>query len=141
MLCSTIIEQGLASADPWDGFSRALNQLMHLHADDRGRVRARLSTALPTPDRAAERARSASLMQTLLGRAKDAGALRRDVAIEDVALALMASEGIRASSTTATHRAAQRLSALLLASFQGTRQDAGEVGRREASVVGSRRQR
>ncbi|MDG6107121.1 TetR/AcrR family transcriptional regulator [Dactylosporangium aurantiacum] len=35
-LCSAVVEEGLATADPWQGLSLVIEQLMQVHAVDRG---------------------------------------------------------------------------------------------------------
>jgi AcrR family transcriptional regulator len=117
-LCSTIVEEGMADADPWRGLSRVVERLMEVHARDRGFSRA-FTTHLP---KAAEyfthdRDRTLRMLLDLLRRAKEAGELRTDIVLEDLILTLMANEGIRTGSPEARVAASRRFAALMLQSF------------------------
>ncbi|MEV0129366.1 helix-turn-helix domain-containing protein [Dactylosporangium sp. NPDC050688] len=114
-LCSAVVEEGLAAADPWQGFSLVIEQLMQVHAVDRGfSDRFRSAAAYLTADRD----RTLRLLLQLVQRAQRAGALRADFVVEDVILALMANDGIRAESPAARAAASRRLAALMLQSFR-----------------------
>jgi AcrR family transcriptional regulator len=113
-LCSSIVADGLAAADPWLGFSSVVARLMEVHALDRGFARAFTSLPYFTADRD----RTVQLLLRLIGRAKAAGALRADFVLEDMVLALMANDGIRADSPAARAAASRRLAALMIQSFQ-----------------------
>src|ERR1700755_296690 len=39
-LCSEVVDEGLAAADPWSGFCLVIEKLMEMHALDRGFARA-----------------------------------------------------------------------------------------------------
>ncbi|WP_433063400.1 TetR/AcrR family transcriptional regulator [Dactylosporangium sp. CS-033363] len=117
-LCSSIVEEGLAAADPWDGFRLVIEKLMALHARDRGFARA--FTSRGQDYFAADRDRTVRLLLHLIRRAKRSGDLRRDFVFEDVVLALMANDGIRADSEAARAAASRRLAALMLQSFRAT---------------------
>ena len=116
--CSAIVRRGLAQDDPWDGFSRVLDELMALHALDRGFARA-FTSRLPEPaELAADRDRTLRLLLELVRRAQAAGCLRDDFVLEDINLALMANEGIRADTPERRLAASRRFAALMLQSFQ-----------------------
>lgn len=117
-LCSTIVEEGLAEADPWRGFGRVIERLMEVHALDRGFSRAFVSRLPPAVDLAADRDRTLRMMAELLRRAREAGDLRPDIVLEDVVLALMANDGIRADPPELRAAAARRFAALMLQSFR-----------------------
>lgn len=117
-LCSAVVEEGLAAADPWHGFRLVIEKLMEMHALDRGFSRAFTSRLPQTAGFAADRDRALRLMLELVRRAKRAGGLRTDFVLEDVILALMANEGIRAESPEVRVAAARRLAALMIQSFQ-----------------------
>jgi AcrR family transcriptional regulator len=108
--CSTIIEEGLAKDDPWSGFSLVIERLMEVHALDRG-----FAAQLPRTD---DRDRTLRLLIELIRRAKQAGPLRKDFVLEDISLALMANEGIRATSPAMRMAASRRFAALMIQSFQ-----------------------
>jgi AcrR family transcriptional regulator len=116
--CSAVVEEGLAAADPWSGFRLVIEKLMEMHARDRGFARAFISRLPRAVDFAADRDRTLGLLLTLVRRAKEAGALRADFVLEDISLALMANEGIRASSPEMRVAASRRFAALILRSFQ-----------------------
>ncbi|WP_066367107.1 TetR/AcrR family transcriptional regulator [Herbidospora mongoliensis] len=114
--CSEIVEEGLAEADPWRGFCLVIEKLMVVHALDRGFARAFTSQALQDVF-AADRDRTLGMVRELVRRAKEAGPLRRDFVLEDIVLALMANEGIRAESPVLRAAASRRFAALMIQSF------------------------
>jgi hypothetical protein len=67
---------------------------------------------------AADRDRTLRLLLELIRRAKEAGDLRADIVLEDITLALMANEGIRAESPDLRVAASRRFAALMIQSFQ-----------------------
>jgi AcrR family transcriptional regulator len=118
--CSAVVAEGLAAGDPWSGFCLVISKLMEMHALDRGFARAFTSQFAHTADFAADRDRTLRLLLELVRRAKEAGSLRRDFVLEDVSLALMANEGIRAESPKLRVAASRRFAALMLQSFQAS---------------------
>jgi AcrR family transcriptional regulator len=116
--CSTVVEEGLAASDPWRGFCVVIEQLMEIHALDRGFARAFTSQLPDAVDLAADRDRTVCLLLELVRRAKEAGPLRQDFVLEDISLALMANEGIRAESPEMRVAASRRFAALMIQSFQ-----------------------
>lgn len=60
------------------------------------------------------------MLLELIRRAEETGDLRPDIVVEDIALAMMASDGIRAGSPELRAAASRRLAALMLASFRAT---------------------
>jgi AcrR family transcriptional regulator len=116
--CSAIVQQGLAADDPWSGFSLVIERLMEVHALDRGFARAFTSPLPQAVDFTAERDRTLRQLLELVRRAKEAGRLRADFVLEDISLALMANEGIRAESPAVRVAASHRFAAFMLQSFQ-----------------------
>lgn len=116
--CRAIVAAGLAADDPWQGFSQVIEELMTVHALDRGFARAFTSRLPQVAGFEAERAQTLGQVLELIRRAKAAGALREDLRLEDVSLVLMANEGIRAESPQLRVAAARRFAALILQSFQ-----------------------
>ena len=115
-LCSAVVEEGLAAADPWQGFCLVIEKLMEVHALDRGFSRAFTS---PLPDYfAADRDRTLRLLLRLIRHAREAGDLRPDFVLEDLILAMMANEGIRAGSPALRVAASRRFAALMIQSFR-----------------------
>ncbi|GII05852.1 TetR/AcrR family transcriptional regulator [Planobispora takensis] len=79
-----IAEHALAMADPWAGLVHFLERVCELQAADRGYndlVSRRLPQAPPTE----EHARGYESMVRILDRARESGALREDVTLEDMA--------------------------------------------------------
>lgn len=79
-----IAEHALSLADPWAGLVHFLERVCELQAADRGYndlVSRRLPQAAPTEDHA----RGYELMQRIVTRAREAGALREDCTLEDMA--------------------------------------------------------
>ncbi|MGW2093630.1 TetR/AcrR family transcriptional regulator [Promicromonospora sukumoe] len=116
--CADIVRRGLAEHDPWRGFSLVVEQLMALHALDRGFARAFTSQMSEPAELAVERDRTLAALLELVRQAKEAGALREDFVVEDINLALMANEGIRADTPQIRQAASRRFAALMLRSFQ-----------------------
>lgn len=114
-MCSAIVEKGLAADDPWQGFCQVVEKLMEVHALDRGLSRAFTSRL---PYFTADRERTMGLFAQLVRRAKESGGLRADLVLEDVVVALMANEGIRAASPELRVAASRRFAALMLQSFR-----------------------
>jgi AcrR family transcriptional regulator len=116
--CSAVVEEGLTAGDPWSGFCLVIEKLMEVHALDRGFARAFTSQLPQAVGFAADRDRTLRLLFELVRRAKEAGRLRRDFVLEDISLALMANEGIRAESPEMRVAASRRFAALMIQSFQ-----------------------
>ncbi|HEV7975467.1 helix-turn-helix domain-containing protein [Amycolatopsis sp.] len=118
-LCSATVEEGLAADNPWNGFRLVIEKLMEAHALDRGFARA-FTSQLPAVVEAftTDRDRTLRLLLELVRRAKEAGSLREDFLLEDISLALMANEGIRAESPEMRVAASRRFAALMIQSFQ-----------------------
>ncbi|KPI00928.1 regulatory protein TetR [Actinobacteria bacterium OK074] len=117
-LCSAVVREGLAAADPWQGFRLVLERIMEAHALDRGFARAFTSRLPEAAGFAADRDRTLRMLLELVRRAKEAGSLREDFVLEDLSLALMANEGIRAETPEIRVAASRRFAALMLQSFQ-----------------------
>ncbi|MFI7614721.1 TetR/AcrR family transcriptional regulator [Nonomuraea terrae] len=117
--CSASIEEGLAAADPWRGFCQVIEKLMEANALDQGFSRAFTSRLPPAVDYfTADRDRALRLLVVLIRRAKEAGGLRADFVLEDMILAMMANDGIRAESPEMRVAASRRLAALMIQSFR-----------------------
>lgn len=116
--CSAVVEEGLSEADPWRGFSLVIERLMSAHALDRGFARAFTSELPLAADFVSDRDRTLRLLFELVRRAKLTGQLRDDFVLEDIVLALMANEGIRADSQAVRVAASRRFAALMLQSFR-----------------------
>ncbi|MEW2143618.1 helix-turn-helix domain-containing protein [Micromonospora vinacea] len=117
-VCSAIVEEGLAQPDAWLGFRLVVEKLMETHAHDRGFARAFISQLPQEAGFAADRTRTLRMLAELVDRARATGELRDDFVLEDLILALMANEGIRAESTARRLAAARRFAAFMIQSFQ-----------------------
>jgi AcrR family transcriptional regulator len=117
-LCSAVVDEGLAQPDAWLGFRLVVEKLMETHALDRGFARAFVSRLPEEAGFAADRTRTLRRVAELVDRARATGELRPDFVLEDLVLALMANEGIRAESPAQRVAAAHRLAALMIQSFQ-----------------------
>jgi AcrR family transcriptional regulator len=117
-LCSKVVEEGVSAPDPWLGFCLVFEELMRVHALDRGFSRAFTSQLPEAAGFTADRDRTLRMLLDLIGRAKEAGGLRADFVLEDVVLALMANEGIRAESAAVRVAASRRFAALMIQSFR-----------------------
>ncbi|WP_406639886.1 TetR/AcrR family transcriptional regulator [Amycolatopsis sp. WGS_07] len=115
-LCSAIVEEGLAEADPWQGFVLVLEKLTEAHAREQG-FRAFVAQLPERLDFPADRARTLRMLLELIRRAKESGDLRPDFVLEDLVLALVASEGIQAEPDVRV-AAVRRFTALLIQSFR-----------------------
>jgi AcrR family transcriptional regulator len=118
--CHAILDEGLADPDAWHGFCLAIEKLCELHARNQGFTAAFLSTFPGALDLAADRRSGLSSLAELSRRAKDAGRLRHDVALDDLILVLMANRGIRAGSTAARVAASRRFAALMIRGFEAS---------------------
>jgi AcrR family transcriptional regulator len=118
-LCSAVVQEGLAATDPWHGFCLVVEKLMEAHALDRGFSRAFTSRFPAGLDPfTTDRDRTMRVLSELVRRAKGVGGLRADFVLEDLVLALMANEGIRAESAEMRVAASRRFAALMIQSFQ-----------------------
>ncbi|MGW2662454.1 TetR/AcrR family transcriptional regulator [Nocardia tengchongensis] len=79
-----IAEAALAVDDPWDSFVYLVEKICELQARDRLLNELALRAA-PSPEIAAQRDRGHAVMREIITRAQDAGVLRADWALEDIA--------------------------------------------------------
>jgi AcrR family transcriptional regulator len=80
-----IAEEALAIDDPWESFVYLVEKVCELQASDR--VMNELAVrAAPSPALAQAQARGHEVMRRIVARAQDAGVLRADWALEDIAL-------------------------------------------------------
>jgi len=118
--CHAIVDEGLADPDPWHGFCLVLEKLCELHARNRGFTAAFMSAFPDAVDFAAGRTYTLNSIAGLARRAKDAGHLRPDFAVDDLILMLMANRGIHAASPAARVAASRRFAALAIQAFQAS---------------------
>lgn len=112
--CYAIVDEGLAEPDPWHALASVIERLCVLHARNRG-FTAALTSAFPhAVNFTADRTRALASLAELVRRARDAGALRPDVGLDDVLLVLRANNGIHARTPEARIAASQRFATLAL---------------------------
>ncbi|MCS7483808.1 TetR/AcrR family transcriptional regulator [Umezawaea endophytica] len=116
-LCSTVVEEGLAATDPWQGLVVVIEKLVTAYGGD-PRVHAILAGLSRGAEFTAHRDRTVRGLLELIGRAKDSGQLRADIVLEDIVLAMQAGRGVRASSPAGQAAATRRLAALITRSFR-----------------------
>jgi AcrR family transcriptional regulator len=119
------VDESLADPDPWHGLVRYITTATTLQVWDRGI--ADLVTLEVSSAPATEKLRTQAIrgLETLIARAKAAGAIRRDCTTEDVLIVLHANAGLIERSNRAAAAASQRLAHLLL---DGLRADAATPG-------------
>jgi AcrR family transcriptional regulator len=118
--CHAIVDEGLADPDPWHGFCLVIEKICDLHARNRGFTAAFMSAFPNAMDFAAGREYALSSIAELARRARDAGHLRPDFALDDVILILMANRGIRATAPAAQVAASRRFAALAIQALQAS---------------------
>jgi AcrR family transcriptional regulator len=110
-------EQALAVPDPWAGFASFVERICELQAGDRG-MSELLSMALPADEHIEELRRLANVrVAELVERAKAAGRLRQDFAVEDLLLLLIAHAGVVHVTHRDAPQAGPRFVALMLGAF------------------------
>jgi AcrR family transcriptional regulator len=112
-------EQALAVPDPWAGFTSFVHRICELQAGDRGLSELQ-SMALPADEHIEELRRLANVrVAELVERAKAAGRLRQDFAVEDLLLLLIAHAGVGHVTHQDAPQAGPRFVALMLDAFGG----------------------
>jgi AcrR family transcriptional regulator len=115
--CEAIVEEGLAAADPWDGFCLVIERICDLHIRHRGFTEAFLATYPEAVDSSASRELTLRSMAKLARRAKARGRLRRDFELTDLVIMLTAHRGLQASNPDTRLAASRRFAALTLRAF------------------------
>lgn len=119
-VCRAIVDEGLAAADPWQGFCGVIEKTCELHARNRGFTDAFLSAFSESADFKAARRHTLSSVAELAERAKGTGRLRPDFVLDDLILMLMANRGLRAASPAVRVAASRRFAALAIQAFQAS---------------------
>jgi AcrR family transcriptional regulator len=117
-LCRSIVDEGCADPDPWRGFCSVVEEVSALNARSRGFVDAFMSVHPEAEAIAAHRASVLAQLDGLSRRAKTAGGLRRDFAIDDLVLVLLAGRGVAALPPAQRERAAGRFAELAIDAFR-----------------------
>jgi AcrR family transcriptional regulator len=115
--CEEIVEEGLAAADPWQGFCLVIERICELHIRHRGFTEAFLATYPDAAESSASRELTMKSMATLARRAKARGQLRRDFELSDLVIMLTAHRGLQAAAPATRTAASRRFAALTLQAF------------------------
>jgi AcrR family transcriptional regulator len=116
--CRRIVADGCADPDPWRGLSSVIEELSVLNVGNRGFVDAFMSARPQTSVFFHHRAALVSQLGALASRAKRAGRLRHDFAVDDLVLVLLAARGLSSTHAAIRTAAARRFAALLLDAFR-----------------------
>jgi AcrR family transcriptional regulator len=112
--------QALANPDAWAGFADLVSRICELQATDRGLAEL-LSMTLPASDEVEQlRTQAHADVIELVERAKSAGRLRADFAIEDLMLVVIANSAVAQITGPDAPDAWRRFAALVLDAFQHT---------------------
>ncbi|WP_405495773.1 TetR/AcrR family transcriptional regulator [Nocardia sp. NBC_00511] len=120
LACRTLVDEGLADPDPWQGFCHTVEQLCELQARDHGFTAAFMAAYPHAMDFTAIRTASITGAAELIRRAKATGRLRADVGIDDLILMIMANNGINAGTQAARLAASRRFAALMIQAFRAS---------------------
>jgi AcrR family transcriptional regulator len=115
--CQTIVDEGLAAADPWEGFCWVIERICELHLQNRGFTDAFLATYPDAVDVAESRELTLKSVATLARRAKSRGRLRRDFELADLMIMLTAHRGLHVSDPTTRTTASRRFATLVVQAF------------------------
>ncbi|MGW6447378.1 TetR/AcrR family transcriptional regulator [Lentzea sp. NPDC055074] len=116
--CETIVAEGLADPDPWQGFCSVVERICELHARDRGFTAAFTASFPHAGDFAARREGTLRSVAKLARKARKSGRLRADFVLDDLILVLMANNGIHATSTVTRAAASRRFATLAIRAFE-----------------------
>ncbi|MCF3961810.1 TetR/AcrR family transcriptional regulator [Streptomyces fuscigenes] len=116
--CREIVVDGCADPDPWRGLSSVVEDLTVLNARNQGFVDAFMSAHPHAPVFGRHRADLLHRLAALAARAKRAGRLRHDFAVDDLVLVLLAGRGLSSAHPDTRTAAARRFAALALDAFR-----------------------
>jgi len=116
--CATIVHDGCADHDPWRGLCAVVRGITELNAHNQGFVDAFVTSYPGAVDFTTHRAGMLRSLADLCRRAREAGALRPGIVLDDLILVLMAGRGLAAAPPEVRPVAVRRLSALVLEAFK-----------------------
>lgn len=119
--CAADVDAATQDPDPWRGFTTAVTKVCETQAVDPGFSAAFLASVPRAGDVSAvgrERDRVFAALAGLVRRAQAAGRLRADVTLDDLALVVMANDGVVAAAQDPTGATSRRLVTLLLDGFR-----------------------
>jgi AcrR family transcriptional regulator len=121
----SVVTKAQESDDPADAFRRTIHGIVDLQAKDRSfkDLIATYEKQLPHVDDETKLAQFGRAMLAVFDRAREAGAVRADVTNADIALLLLASEGIARLASEHSPLPLQRIVNILLDGTMGTRTD------------------
>jgi AcrR family transcriptional regulator len=111
------VEEALKVPDAWAGFSRCVERMCAMQAENRGFTSVLTMTLPISAEARALRDRAKHGLNALVQRAQEEGSLRDDFVTEDIPLVLMANAGVLRATRDAAPHAWRRLVAYLLEAF------------------------
>ncbi|MFD5830709.1 TetR/AcrR family transcriptional regulator [Lentzea sp. NPDC060358] len=115
--CEAMLEEAVADPDPWHGFRRLLEFMCTEQLEDRGFTEAFLASFATDVDHRHSREAAESAFDTLVRRAQESGKLRRDFAVSDLVMLVLANAGLRAAPPEHARDLSRRLVDYLLQAF------------------------
>ncbi|TDW77407.1 TetR/AcrR family transcriptional regulator [Kribbella pratensis] len=115
--CQAIVDEGLATPDPWQGFCSVIERICELHLQNRGFTDAFLATYPDAVDIAESRELTLKSVATLARRAKAHGRLRKDFELADLMIMLTAHRGLHVSDPATRTTASRRFATLVVQAF------------------------
>jgi len=119
--CAALVDDALDDPDPWHGFATAIERIAAMQLADRGFTAAFQRTFPDAVDLGERQRRALAGFATLVRRAQDAGALRRDFDPDDLWLVLLANNAVvagRNRSPASAAASSRRLVGYLLDAFR-----------------------
>jgi AcrR family transcriptional regulator len=109
----SVVEDALADeGDPWEAFARFMRRIVD--ADTHSLTLSLAGTFVPTEELYRDSARAQELNERLFGRTRDAGAIRPDVEVDDIALLFEQLAAVRMGDEERTRQLRRRYLRLLL---------------------------
>ncbi|GAA0395052.1 TetR family transcriptional regulator [Acrocarpospora corrugata] len=119
--CASVVDDALADPDPWRGFCTVIERVCAMQALDRGLSAAFIAAFPHAINVEQEHGHAIRGFAELTRRAKEHGRLRADFSQDDLALLLMANDGVLTESGETAQAASRRLVAYLLDAFRADR--------------------
>ncbi|MFC4121750.1 TetR/AcrR family transcriptional regulator [Nonomuraea zeae] len=119
-VCGAEMQAALADPDPWRALRGTIHRFSEHQVRDRGLNEALFGSHTAAAPFAGQRRAHAQGFERLVERARSAGALRRDLSVEDVRTGLMAISSFRTLPPERATTAVRRLANLLIAGMAAT---------------------
>jgi AcrR family transcriptional regulator len=111
------VDRALDDPDPWQGFRVLVYELCQLQASDAG-LRELLTMSFPASSMLEKQTGEALVrLGSLIGRAQEAGSLRRDVVPGDLVVMLLANAGVVSATLNSDSEPWRRFAALIIDAF------------------------